>query len=625
LSHGAGRWLLSTAAVVGVTCAFVRLSRPSERASIKVALAEEPYMTRSALLRNKVAEARSRIGRPHPVQKCEGSTRLEQFMSRSDPSWVGHLAPDPEQQEHAPNKRMRPVRSGHYVEVQPTALRSPFLIAASGSMLSELGLTHEDAQDERFVRFFAGDMTALPKFTTSWGTPYALSINGQEMSHQCPFGTGEGYGDGRAISVADVVNEAGQRWEMQLKGAGRTPWCRGADGRAVLRSSIREFLASECMHNLGVSTTRPLSLIVSREDRVERGWFSGRASSMDIMKREPCAISCRCAPSFVRVGHLELFARRARSAAKDSDEYLELELMVEHAIYREYPEVNKPGADLQTRILEMLDKAGRNMAELMINWLRVGYCQGNFNGDNCLIGGRTMDYGPFGFMERYDPSWCMWEGGGQHFSFAGQPRAGLVNFMMMVRSTLPLLDEQGEAEAQKVAERTVEYLNKRMAEMWASKCGLQGEAGCDHAMKLLKILERAEVDFTIFFRQMAALVEGELGSDGVPPELEPAFYSASAAAVVSDLKEWLQEWWKLLPEDRSRVAADMRAVNPKYVPREWMLVEAYNAAGQGDFEGVHQLLRLFQEPYAEQPDWEERYYRRAPDAVRGKPGVVYMS
>ena len=254
---------------------------------------------------------------------------------------------------------------------------------------------------------------------------------GTQMTQNCPFGNGNGYGDGRAISVGEVVVE-GARWEMQLKGAGPTPFCRGADGRAVLRSSVREFLASEAMDALGVPTTRALSLVVSGTDTVQRPWYADsppggqaepqlpgpddprlarfppeqrlmlieqlrlelkeRAKSPNIMIDEQCAITCRVSPSFLRVGHLDLFGRRAAAPGATEAQREELALLVQHVLDREYPEL-LPTAPLQERAVALMGAVADRLAHMVAEWLRVGFCQGNFNADNCLVGGRTMDYG----------------------------------------------------------------------------------------------------------------------------------------------------------------------------------------------------------------------------------------
>lgn len=173
----------------------------------------------------------------------------------------------------------RQVFSGHYVPVTPTPLPDPELVAHSSSLFRELGLSNALAHDETFLRFFAGDLSVAraPMRPVGWATGYALSIYGTEYIQQCPFGTGNGYGDGRAISMFEGLFK-GRHWEMQLKGAGPTPYCRGADGRAVLRSSVREFLAQELMHALGVPTSRSLTLVVSRVETVRRAWYGPNRS-----------------------------------------------------------------------------------------------------------------------------------------------------------------------------------------------------------------------------------------------------------------------------------------------------------------------------------------------------------
>jgi uncharacterized protein YdiU (UPF0061 family) len=220
--------------------------------------------------------------------------------------------------EDGDDHRARQVFSGHFVPVKPTPLAEPEYVTHSSTFFKELGLSDELALDAKFRQVFSGDLSAAhePMRQVGWATGYALSIYGTEYTQQCPFGTGNGYGDGRAISVFEGIFN-GQRWEMQLKGGGSTPYCRGADGRAVLRSSVREFLAQEYMQALGVPTSRSLTLYVSKSETVTRPWYSqdSHSTDPDIMVDNPVAISTRVAPSFLRVGQLEFFARRARSNA----------------------------------------------------------------------------------------------------------------------------------------------------------------------------------------------------------------------------------------------------------------------------------------------------------------------
>lgn len=265
-------------------------------------------------------------------------TTFDEFMRLADYSLMDTLNADPDATVDGNDHRARQVFSGHFVPVTPTPLAEPEYVTHSGTFLKELGLSDELAFDEQFRQVFSGDISAVrePMRQVGWATGYALSIYGTEYIQQCPFGTGNGYGDGRAISVFEgTIN--GRRWEMQLKGGGPTPYCRGGDGRAVLRSSVREFLAQEYMQALGVPTSRSLTLYVSKSDTVTRPWYSQDSHSIDpdILVDNPVAISTRVAPSFLRVGQLELFARRARSNAHPSA-LEELSKIVSHLIEREY-------------------------------------------------------------------------------------------------------------------------------------------------------------------------------------------------------------------------------------------------------------------------------------------------
>ena len=243
---------------------------------------------------------------------------LSAGTAMADYSLMDHLTPDPDATSDGVDHRPRQVFSGHYVPVRPTAIETPEYVAHSEDLFRELGFADSLAQSDDFIRMFSGDLSLVPEpmRKLGWASGYALSIYGNEYTQQCPFQTGNGYGDGRAISVLEAVFN-GRRWEMQLKGGGQTPYCRGGDGRAVLRSSVREFLAQEHMHALGVPTSRSLSLYVSKTERVRRPWYSEGSHSRDPdqLVSEPVAISTRVAPSFIRVRPLTLFGLRARLPA----------------------------------------------------------------------------------------------------------------------------------------------------------------------------------------------------------------------------------------------------------------------------------------------------------------------
>jgi len=548
---------------------------------------------------------------------------MEKLVKASSHSWLEQLIPDPQTATYAPNKSSREVKSGHYVEVLPTPLKNPKLIATAPQMLQELGLTEADANTPEFLAYFSGNKMTVPGLR-SWATPYALSIYGQEMYRNCPFGNGNGYGDGRAISVGEVVVN-GKRWEMQLKGAGKTPFCRGADGRAVLRSSVREFLVEECMNALGISGTRALSLIVSKSDTIDRPWYSSASATgespdddegrqPDRMITEFTAIATRVSPSFLRVGHMELFSRRARGPAGRN--LNELVLLAEHALFREYPHIKGP--TLQERLLQMAAEFRQRLTDLTAEWIRVGFCQGNFNSDNCLVGGRTMDFGPFGFIEVYQRDWNMWIGGGEHFSFMNQPLAGMMNFKSFAQSLVPLLDDKGVESLQVIMRDYQEIADKAVSAVFTRKMGLvtPNPELFDGVEKLMHTGKN--VDYTIFWRELARFPQSVA-------DISAAFYKTPTNA--DAWNKWLSAWGRAIAAEgrpTAEVAAQIRSANPKYVPREWMLVEAYKAAEAGDYSVLFRLQKLFEKPYDEQEEFQAQYYRRAEMQSLERAGTAFM-
>lgn len=568
------------------------------------------------------------------------------LMERAHPALLMNLTPDPEQARHAPNKTARQVKSGHYVEVCPTSLPAPRYVIHSHAFFQALGLADEVASDPAFMQFFTGDLDAGVEAANAdslsatlrpkgWATGYALSIYGQEMVNNCPFRTGNGYGDGRAISVLEVLLADGQHWEFQLKGGGTTPYCRGGDGRAVLRSSIREFLASEAMAALGVPSARALCLFVSGSETVTRPWYStgAKTEEPDRMVDEPAAITTRAAPSFLRVGQVELFGRRARHNAHPRA-LAELEAIFLHALDREYPDLaaalHGPEVTLADKVVAMAREFGVGLSHLVAHWIRVGYCQGNFNSDNCALGGRTLDYGPFGFMEAYDPAFQMWIGGGEHFAFMNQPMAAMVNFKMFCAALAPLLGQ--DTRAIEAMDAVMQALPDSMADtlhaMWAQKMGLI-EFRAELFAELHTLMAQTPVDYTIFWRELSSLPKQVA-------DLRPSFYASRGAygqdPAVMETRwgAWLHKWHTALMQegrDPLGVSVAMKQVNPKYIPREWMLVEAYRSATDaGDFTLVRRLHALLANPYGEQsPELAALYYTKKRDEYFDLGGTSHCS
>ncbi|PLY11325.1 MAG: hypothetical protein C0626_01790 [Arcobacter sp.] len=544
---------------------------------------------------------------------------LEELGKLADYSFTNTLVCDPMANKDGQNFHPREVYNGHYVPVIPTPIENPKYITHSKTFFEELGLDDSLAQSDDFMKMFSGDTSSVPKplHSIGWACGYALSIYGTEYYQQCPFQTGNGYGDGRAISILEAVIN-GKRWEMQLKGGGKTPYCRGADGRAVLRSSIREFLAQEHMYALGIPTSRSLSLYTSESETVTRPWFTQGSYSKDpeVMIEEAVAISTRVAPSFIRVGQLELFARRARidehSKAKD-----ELEQIVLHAINREYKEQIDNNLHLEEKILLFASLFRERLTSLVANWIRVGYCQGNFNSDNTAVGGFTLDYGPFGFIDLFDPSYQPWTGGGRHFSFFNQPEAARKNFNMFCSALMPLLESHPNAleELATIRNDFAKVVEEKIQDMWASKLGL---SKFDENLfnSLMSLMIETTVDYTMFFRELSSIPEDI-------SKLEKSFYKELKDENIK--KKWTQ-WLKSWNLKVNATSKEMKAINPKYTLREWFLVPAYEQAKNGDYTLIHELQNIMINPYDEQSsDIEKKYYRKKPLELFDIAGVSHVS
>ena len=535
--------------------------------------------------------------------------------------------------DHAP----RQVFSGHYVPVNPTPIRDPEYVAHSQHFFRELGLADTLAESDDFMRMFSGDMSQVPEpmRRVGWACGYALSIYGTEYTQQCPFQTGNGYGDGRAVAVLEAVIN-GQRWDMQLKGGGRTPYCRGGDGRAVLRSSVREFLAQEHMHALGVPTSRSLCLYVSTTEKVRRPWYSedSRTRDPNIMVTEAVAIATRVAPSFIRVGQIELFGRRARNNEHPSA-MEELEQIVLHLVDREYGGVIDKRLSMPEKVVSLAREFRARLTALVANWIRVGYCQGNFNSDNCAAGGFTLDYGPFGFCDVFNPHYQPWTGGGHHFSFLNQPVAAERNFHMLCGALKPLLTSHPDylPLLEDIQRGFAQVMQEQMELMWASKLGL---VTYDAALfsELETLMVQTSVDYTVFFRELSKV------PDDMGP-LQHSFYKNLAHATDPEGMDqrwaaWLAQWRTLIylktdadaaaSRSREEISQQMKRVNPKYSLREWFVVPAYQQANARNYALLRELQEVMTHPYDEQSaKTDETYNKLQPSEFAETGGLSFYS
>ncbi|MEB3330360.1 MAG: YdiU family protein [Candidatus Sericytochromatia bacterium] len=483
--------------------------------------------------------------------------------------------------------------------VLPTSVARPRLLAHAEEVAGMLGLSAAAVSSEGFAEVFGGN--ALTPGMEPWATCYG--------GHQ--FGVWAGQlGDGRALSLGEVVLASGQRWELQLKGAGPTPYSRGADGRAVLRSSVREFLCSEAMHHLGVPTTRALSLVATGEPVVRDMFYDGRP------RPEPGAIVCRVAPTFLRFGHLELPAARG-------DRVL-LEQLAAFALRRCYPELGPPGPEAYAA---MFRAVAIRTAELVAGWMRVGFVHGVMNTDNMSLLGLTLDYGPYGWLEGFDATWTPNTTDRTHrrYAFGQQPTVALWNLTRLAEALSPVVAPS--ELLQDGLDAYVDAFNAATRRSLAAKLGLdtcRGDGDVALARALEGLLQRGEVDMTLFYRGLADV-------DARLPTLTPveeAFYDAGhRAALDQELRAWLERWAARVRDqawsDEERRAV-MRRANPRFVLRNYLAQEVIDQAEQGDASGLARLLEVLRHPYDDQPG-QERFARRRPEWARHRPGCSMLS
>ena len=490
----------------------------------------------------------------------------------------------------------REVLEAVYSFVRPIKTSNPTLLHVSDEMQHTLDFSNEDIQSREFLEFVTGNSVLKNS------KPFAMCYAG----HQ--FGNWAGQlGDGRAINLGEIKD-----WAVQLKGSGPTPYSRTADGLAVLRSSVREYLCSEAMHHLGVPSTRALSLSLTGDKVLRDVMYNGNPA------HEKGAIVSRVAKSFLRFGNFEIFSSR--------NDIKNLKILTDYTIKSHFSHLGKPSKEVY---LQFFQEVTNKTLEMIIHWQRVGFVHGVMNTDNMSILGLTIDYGPYGWLEGFDFGWTPNTTDKQHkrYRYGNQPTIGLWNLYQLANALYPLIEEAAPLE--KILEGYKSNFEKKSQDMMRAKLGLTSDKETDINIiqSLENNLQATETDMTIFFRTLSSFKK-EQPEKGVEL-IQDAFYTPDTIKgnVLNNWKQWFANYAKRL-EDETTSAEErqqqMNKVNPKYVLRNYMAQLAIDKADKGDTSLLEEMYLLLKEPYSEQPKFEHWFAKR-PEWARHKVGCSMLS
>ena len=490
----------------------------------------------------------------------------------------------------------REVLEAVYSFVRPIKTSNPTLLHVSDEMQHTLDFSNEDIQSREFLEFVTGNSVLKNS------KPFAMCYAG----HQ--FGNWAGQlGDGRAINLGEIKN-----WAVQLKGSGPTPYSRTADGLAVLRSSVREYLCSEAMHHLGVPSTRALSLSLTGDKVLRDVMYNGNPA------HEKGAIVSRVAKSFLRFGNFEIFSSR--------NDLKNLKILTDYTIKSHFSHLGKPSKEVY---LQFFQEVTNKTLEMIIHWQRVGFVHGVMNTDNMSILGLTIDYGPYGWLEGFDFGWTPNTTDKQHkrYRYGNQPTIGLWNLYQLANALYPLIEEAAPLE--KILEGYKSNFEKKSQDMMRAKLGLTSDKETDINIiqSLENNLQATETDMTIFFRTLSSFKK-EHPEKGVEL-IQDAFYTPDTIKgnVLNNWKQWFANYAKRL-EDETTSADErlqqMNKINPKYVLRNYMAQLAIDKADKGDTSLLEEMYLLLKEPYSEQPKFEHWFAKR-PEWARHKVGCSMLS
>ena len=507
--------------------------------------------------------------------------------------FINELPADPDTENS-----IRQVEKAVFSFVTPKKTAKSKVIHSSIEMASELGISTKEISSNYFKNIVTGNQV-YPETK-----PYAMCYAG----HQ--FGNWAGQlGDGRAINLFEVEHNS-KNWKVQLKGAGETPYSRNADGLAVLRSSIREYLCSEAMFHLGVPTTRALSLSLTGDQVMRDVLYDGNPAL------EKGAIVSRVAPSFLRFGNYEIFA--ARNDLKN------LKILVDYTIKYHFPNIDSSSKE---GYINFFKYVSNRTLEMIIHWQRVGFVHGVMNTDNMSILGLTIDYGPYGWLEDFNFGWTpnTTDNQNKRYRYGNQPNIGLWNLHQLANALYPLIEEAKPLE-NILNQYKVDFKIKSL-QMMQSKLGLF--TNDDDDLNLIQQLEDnlhlEETDMTIFFRLLSDFTD-------LPSSLEimsAAVYKSNN--IPKDFKKKWGNWFslyskRLLKESFShrQRKQKMDAINPKYVLRNYMAQLAIESANEEDYSLIDELFQLLKNPYSEQPK-NQKWFAKRPEWARDKVGCSTLS
>ena len=534
------------------------------------------------------------------------SGAVRQPYPRFEQGFTEAFAPDP-----VAGNFPRQVSNALYSPVQPTPTSAPRTLLWSPELAEACGFDADFCRSQEFARVFSGN-ALLPGMV-----PHATRYGGHQFGHWA----GQ-LGDGRAINLGEVTLDSGESWAFQLKGAGPTPYSRGADGRAVLRSSVREFLCSEAMHYLGIPTTRAFSLVLTGDSVMRDMFYDGNP------QLEPGAVVCRVAPSFTRFGHFELCARNG--------ELQLLEQLVDRTIAVNFPHLQRLLEQGDCSVQEMrvlwFEEVCTRTAKVIVEWMRVGFVHGVMNTDNMSILGLTIDYGPYGWLDNYDPDWTpnTTDAQGRRYRYGQQPVIAQWNLYQLATALLPVIDDRAALE-NALTQFATQY-ESGWAAMMGRKLGLnlQGNSVSSEDEALLSglddIMRIHETDMTLFYRELANFGDG---SDVLSTAVAEAFYSPEAlsGAARAKVDAWGQDYLRRLQQEAvpARLRRErMNAANPRYVLRNYLAQEAIDLVAEGDDSMIGDLYRMLRRPYDEQPEFA-RFARRRPEWARSRAGCSMLS